>query len=60
MNDVDTVAAVMKFPSGTIAIIDTSRDAKYGYDQRIEVSSSHSQGNYTPGLKTKPASNYTS
>lgn len=37
MNDVDTVAAVLKFKSGALAIIDTSRDAKYGYDQRIEV-----------------------
>lgn len=37
LDDVDTVAAVMKFPSGAIAIIDTSRDAKYGYDQRLEV-----------------------
>ena len=37
MNDVDTVAAVMKFESGAIAIIDTSRDAVYGYDQRLEV-----------------------
>ncbi|XP_067951004.1 myo-inositol 2-dehydrogenase-like [Watersipora subatra] len=37
MNDVDTVAAVMKFKSGTVAVIDTSRDAVYGYDQRIEL-----------------------
>lgn len=37
MDDVDTVAAVMKFESGTLAIIDTSRDSRYGYDQRIEV-----------------------
>lgn len=37
MGDVDTVAATMKFKSGALAIIDTSRDAKYGYDQRLEV-----------------------
>lgn len=37
MGDVDTVAAVMKFSSGTLAMIDTSRDSRYGYDQRIEV-----------------------
>ena len=38
MNDVDTVAIVMKFPSGVIATIDLSRHSSYGYDQRLEVS----------------------
>ena len=36
--DFDTVAIVMKFPSGVVAIIDQSRHSSYGYDQRIEVS----------------------
>ena len=37
MDDVDTVAIVLKFPSKTIATIDVSRLATYGYDQQIEV-----------------------
>ncbi|KAF6027210.1 hypothetical protein EB796_014480 [Bugula neritina] len=37
MGDVDTVAAILKFESGALAIIDTSRDSRYGYDQRCEV-----------------------
>ena len=38
MNDVDTVAIVLKFPSNVIVTIDLSRLANYGYDQRLEVS----------------------
>ena len=37
MNDVDTVAMTLKFPSGVLALIDLSRHATYGYDQRLEV-----------------------
>ncbi|XP_054720943.1 myo-inositol 2-dehydrogenase-like [Uloborus diversus] len=37
LDDYDTVAILMKFPSGSIATIDLSRHAVYGYDQRIEV-----------------------
>ena len=37
LSDVDTVAIVLKFPSGTLAQIDLSRFAAYGYDQRLEV-----------------------
>ncbi|RWS27664.1 inositol 2-dehydrogenase-like protein [Leptotrombidium deliense] len=37
LNDFDTVSITMKFPSGAIAIIDLSRLAVYGYDQRLEV-----------------------
>ena len=37
MNDVDTIAIVLKFPSGTLATIDLSRHSSYGYDQRLEV-----------------------
>ena len=28
---------MLKYPSGLIAMVDTSRDASYGYDQRIEA-----------------------
>ena len=38
INDVDTIAIVMKFPSGVLSIIDLSRHSSYGYDQRLEVS----------------------
>ncbi|KAK2162120.1 hypothetical protein LSH36_103g00024 [Paralvinella palmiformis] len=37
LNDVDTVAIVMTFPSGILALTDLSRHATYGYDQRVEV-----------------------
>lgn len=37
LGDVDTVAIVLKFPSGIIASIDLSRHSTYGYDQRLEV-----------------------
>lgn len=37
LNDYDTVAITLKFPSGAIGIIDISRRAVYGYDQRLEV-----------------------
>jgi myo-inositol 2-dehydrogenase/D-chiro-inositol 1-dehydrogenase len=36
-DDVDTAATTLKFENGTIGIIDNSRKAVYGYDQRIEV-----------------------
>ncbi|XP_074605357.1 inositol 2-dehydrogenase-like [Brevipalpus obovatus] len=35
--DWDVAAAMIKFASGTIAMIDLSRNAAYGYDQRLEV-----------------------
>ena len=37
IGDVDTVAIVLKFPSGVIATVDLSRHAVYGYDQRVEL-----------------------
>lgn len=35
--DVDTAVVTMKFENGAIGIIDNSRQAVYGYDQRVEV-----------------------
>lgn len=35
--DIDTAVCLLKFTSGTIAYIENSRDAAYGYDQRVEV-----------------------
>jgi len=36
-DDVDTAIITLKLESGAIAVIDNSREAVYGYDQRIEV-----------------------
>jgi myo-inositol 2-dehydrogenase/D-chiro-inositol 1-dehydrogenase len=35
--DIDTAVITVKFKNGTLGIIDNSRQAVYGYDQRIEV-----------------------
>lgn len=35
--DVDTAIITLKFKSGAIGTIDNSREAVYGYDQRVEV-----------------------
>ncbi len=35
--DIDTAVAVLKFENGAIGIIDDSRQAVYGHDQRVEV-----------------------
>lgn len=37
INDVDTTITSLKFINGAIGTIDNSRDAVYGYDQRLEV-----------------------
>lgn len=36
-NDVDTAIITLTFENGALAVIDNSRQAVYGYDQRIEV-----------------------
>ena len=35
--DIDTAVVTLTYTDGTMAIIDNSREAAYGYDQRIEV-----------------------
>jgi hypothetical protein len=37
IGDYDTVGVILSFPSGTIGMIDLSRNSTYGYDQRLEV-----------------------
>lgn len=37
IDDFDTVAATLHFPSGTLGMIDLSRNSNYGYDQRLEA-----------------------
>ncbi len=49
--DIDTAVITMRFRRGTLATIDNSRRAVYGYDQRIEVFGSEGMiavGNKTP------------
>lgn len=36
-NDIDTAIIMMKFENGALGVIDNSRAAHYGYDQRTEV-----------------------
>jgi myo-inositol 2-dehydrogenase/D-chiro-inositol 1-dehydrogenase len=36
-NDVDTAVIMLKFENGALGVIDNSRAARYGYDQRTEV-----------------------
>ncbi|KZC08846.1 PREDICTED: inositol 2-dehydrogenase-like [Dufourea novaeangliae] len=37
LGDYDTVVATLHFPSGTLGVIDISRNSPVGYDQRLEV-----------------------
>jgi myo-inositol 2-dehydrogenase/D-chiro-inositol 1-dehydrogenase len=43
VGDVDTAIITLKFKNGAMGVIDNSRQAVYGYDQRVEVFGS--QGN---------------
>lgn len=43
VGDVDTAVITLKMEDGTICVIDNSRQAVYGYDQRIEVFGSKGQ-----------------
>ena len=49
--DVDTAVVTLKFENGAMGVIDNSRRAVYGYDQRVEVFGSEGavmDGNDTP------------
>lgn len=37
IGDVDTIALVLEFENGALGLIDNSRQAVFGYDQRLEV-----------------------
>ncbi len=41
VNDVDTTLTTLQFANGAIGVIDNSRQAVFGYDQRLEVFCSH-------------------
>ena len=42
-NDIDTALVTLKFENGAHGVIDNSRQAAYGYDQRVEVFGSKGQ-----------------
>lgn len=48
--DIDTAVVLLRFESGALGTIDNSRQAVYGYDQRIEVFGS--EGSVVVGNKT--------
>ena len=53
--DVDTAVTTLKMANGAIAVIENSRQAVYGYDQRVEVFGSGGNaeaGNETPNRVT--------
>jgi myo-inositol 2-dehydrogenase/D-chiro-inositol 1-dehydrogenase len=50
IGDHDTVAVVLSFPSGTLGMIDLSRNSTYGYDQRLEVGPPYTSS--SPPLQT--------
>ncbi|MEJ2295486.1 MAG: Gfo/Idh/MocA family oxidoreductase, partial [Candidatus Lokiarchaeota archaeon] len=35
--DIDTAVSILKFTNGALGVIDNTRQAVYGYDQRVEV-----------------------
>ena len=54
--DIDTAVCQLRFADGTLGVIDNSRQAVYGYDQRVEVFGSEgslSNENHTPTSITK-------
>lgn len=54
-NDIDTAVISLKFANGMLGVIDNSRQAIYGYDQRVEVFGSAGAvqaGNNTPSNTT--------
>ncbi|MCQ6559167.1 inositol 2-dehydrogenase [Paenibacillus mendelii] len=46
-DDVDTAIVTLKFRGGALGVIDNSRQAVYGYDQRVEVFGSKGSVNVT-------------
>ena len=51
-NDIDTAIINIKFSNGSLGVIDNSRQAVYGYDQRVEVFGS--LGNVTQIITRPP------
>ncbi len=61
VGDIDTAITTLKFASGAIGVIDNSRKAVYGYDQRIEVLGSagsvRSENNFPNAVQIADAQN---
>lgn len=51
--DVDTAIIQLKFENGALGVIDNSRQAKYGYDQRIEAFGSNGSAESDNDTKTQ-------
>ncbi len=55
LGDIDSALVTLKFADGALAVIDNSRQAVYGYDQRVEIlgsAGSISTGNIYPNAAT--------
>ena len=55
LGDIDSALVTLKFADGALAVIDNSRQAVYGYDQRVEIlgsAGSISTGNIYPNSAT--------
>lgn len=52
LGDVDTATISLEFPSGILGLVDVSRFAAYGYDQRLEVHGSEGMAQTQNCLKT--------
>ena len=55
LGDIDSALVTLKFAGGALAVIDNSRRAVYGYDQRVEIlgsAGSISTGNIYPNSAT--------
>lgn len=55
LGDIDSALVTLKFAGGALAVIDNSRRAVYGYDQRVEIlgsAGSVSTGNIYPNAAT--------
>lgn len=59
VGDIDTALVTLKFASGALGVIDNSRRAVYGYDQRVEVLGSggsvRSENNYPNAVQIADA-----
>jgi myo-inositol 2-dehydrogenase/D-chiro-inositol 1-dehydrogenase len=52
-NDIDTAIVTLKFENGAVGVIDNSRQAVYGYDQRLEVFGSKGSVNVNNETETR-------
>lgn len=52
-DDIDTAIITIKFENGAMAVIDNSRQAAYGYDQRVEVFGSKGMAKCENNIETQ-------